>query len=146
VAARLGVTKRTHEGNAVSEWRAETSADLAEASRRLEGFLAEAKGEPTAVQVRSVWMAYLLVEKSVAFIKFDMDEENPGRFIKLKAYSVPDERQAVQFALKSLKKGTEDFTLGDFRQALKGLRESRNYLRALLREKRLARARKARSA
>jgi len=91
-------------------------------------------------------MAYLLVEKSVAFIKFDLDEENPGRFIRLKAYAVPDERQALQFALKNLRKGTSDFALGDFVQALKNLRECRNYLRALLREKRLARARKARTA
>ena len=64
--------------------------------------------------------------------------------IKLKAYEVPDERQALQFALKSLKKGSDDFALGDFRQSLKNLRESRNYLRALLRRKRLARARGAR--
>jgi hypothetical protein len=129
----------------VSEWRAETSADLAEAARRIESTLASLAGEPTGEQVRSVWLAYLLVEKSVAFIKFDLDEENPGRFIKLKAYSVPDERQALQFALRNLRKGATDFALGDFVQALKNLRESRNYLRALLREKRLARARKARS-
>jgi hypothetical protein len=129
----------------VSEWRAETS-DLADAVRRIESTLKVMAGEPTAEQLRSVWLAYLLVEKSVAFIKFDLEEENPGRFIKLKAYSVPDERQALQFALKSLNKGTADFAVGDFTQALKNLRESRNYLRALLREKRLARARKARSA
>lgn len=90
-------------------------------------------------------MAYLEVEKSVAFIRFDLDEENPGRFIRLRDYLVPDERQALQFALKNLRKGAEDFSLGDLRQALKNLRESRNYLRALLREKRLKRARDARS-
>jgi ABC-type amino acid transport substrate-binding protein len=128
----------------VSEWRAETSADLADAARRIESTLESLAGEPTAEQLRSVWMAYLLVEKSVAFIKFDLDEENPGRFIKLRAYSVPDERQALQFALRNLRKGAADFAVGDFVQALKNLRESRNYLRALLREKRLARARKAR--
>ena len=129
----------------MSEWRGETASDLADAAKRIESTLRELKGEPTSEQLRSVWMSYLLVEKSVAFIKFDLDEENPGRFIKLKAYVVPDERQALQFALKNLKKGEADFTLGDFVQALKNLRESRNYLRALLREKRLARARKARS-
>ena len=90
-------------------------------------------------------MAYLEVEKSVAFNKFDLDEENPGRFIRLRNYAVPDERQALQFALKNLRKGAESFSLGDFRQALKELRESRNYLRALLREKRLKRARRARA-
>ena len=128
----------------MSEWRAETASDLEDAVRRIEGALQGVAGEPTEEQVRSVWMAYVDVEKSIAFIKFDLDEENPGRFVKLRAYSVPDERQALQFALRSLKKGAANFGLGDFRLALKDLRESRNYLRALLREKRLARARKAR--
>ena len=130
----------------MSEWRRETSADLADASRKIEAALKSLAGEPSADQVRLVWTAYLGVEKSIAFIKFDLDEENPGRFISLKAYSVPDERQALQFALRELKKGTENFELGDFRLALKDLRESRNYLRALLREQRLKRARKARPA
>ncbi len=130
----------------MSDWRAETTADLADAVGRIEDLLRTVAGEPSAEQVRSVWMAYLKVEKSVAFIKFELDEENPGRFIKLKDYSVPDERQALQFALRNLKKGAEDFGLGDFRQSLRELRESRNYLRVLLREKRLMRARKARGA
>lgn len=129
----------------MSEWRSETRGDLDDAARRIESALAEIEGEPTKAQLRSVWMAYLEVEKSVAFIKFDLDEENPGRFVRLRSYAVPDERQALQFALKSLKKGTDAFSLGDFRQALKDLRESRNYLRALLREKRLKRAREART-
>jgi hypothetical protein len=130
----------------VSEWRRETSADLADASKRIERMLQSVSGEPSTDEVRSVWTAYLEVEKSIAFIKFDQDEENPGRFIKLKTYSVPDERQALQFALRSLKKGAENFELGDFRLALKDLREGRNYLRALLRKLRLKRARKARAA
>ena len=130
----------------MSEWRRETSADLADASMRIERMLRSVSGEPSTDEVRSVWTAYLEVEKSIAFIKFDMDEENPGRFIKLKTYAVPDERQALQFALKNLKKGAENFELGDFRLALKDLREARNYLRALLREQRLKRARKARAA
>ncbi len=130
----------------MSEWRRETTADLADASKRLESVLASLAGEPTDEELRSVWRAYVEVEKSVAFIKFDLDEENPGRFIMLKGYSVPDERQALQFALRALRKGSENFTLGDFTQSLRDLRESRNYLRALLREKRLKRARRARSA
>jgi hypothetical protein len=130
----------------VSEWRRETSADLADASMRIERMLRSVSGEPSTDEVRSVWTAYLEVEKSIAFIKFDMDEENPGRFIKLKTYAVPDERQALQFALKNMKKGAENFELGDFRLALKDLREARNYLRALLRAQRLKRARKARAA
>jgi hypothetical protein len=130
----------------VSAWRGETAADLADAAKSIESVLGSMSGEPTSDQLRSVWSAYAKVEKSVAFIKFDLDEENPGQFVKLRSFSVPDERQALQFALKSLRKGTDDFALGDFRQALRNLREARNYLRALLREKRLQRARKARSA
>ena len=128
----------------MSEWRGETNADLDDAARRIESALEGIRGEPTEAQLKSVWMAYLEVEKSVAFIKFDLDEENPGRFVRLRSYTVPDERQALQFALKNLKKGADDFSLGDFRLALKELREARNYLRALLREKRLRRARTAR--
>jgi hypothetical protein len=129
----------------VSDWRIETTADLASATKRIESALGSVVGEPSEEQVRSIWRAYAEVEKSIAFIKFDLDEENPGRFIRLKSYSVPDERQALQFALRNLKKGSESFSLGDFRQALKELRESRNYLRALLRVKRLGKARRLRS-
>jgi hypothetical protein len=128
----------------VSEWRAETAADLADATSRIESALESVAGEPSYEQVRSIWIAYVKVEKSIAFIRFDLDEENPGRFIRLKSYSVPDERQALQFSLRNLKKGADSFSLGDFRQALRELRESRNYLRALIREKRLRRARRAR--
>jgi hypothetical protein len=131
---------------AVSEWRKETTEDLADAKLRLESLLDQVSGEPSAEQLRSVWRAYLEIEKSVAFIKFELDEENPGVFVKLKAYTVPDERQALQFSLRNLKKGTESFKVGDFKQALKELREGRNYLRALLRQKRLLRSRRARSA
>jgi hypothetical protein len=128
-----------------SSWRRETTADLADAAIRIESVLGTITGEPTDDQVRSIWSAYVEVEKSVAFVKFDLDEENPGRFIRLKNYAVPDERQALKFALKNLKKGADAFQLGDFRQSLKDLREARNYLRALLRQKRLRRARMARS-
>jgi hypothetical protein len=134
------------EASGVSEWRDETAADLADARKRIETLLGSMAGEPSREQVGSVWIAYVKVEKSIAFIKFDLDEENPGRFLRLRNYSVPDERQALQFALRNLKKGAENFSLGDFRQTLKDLRESRNYLRALLREKRLKRARDARGA
>ncbi|MDA4118957.1 MAG: hypothetical protein OK436_00015 [Thaumarchaeota archaeon] len=129
----------------MSEWRNETRNDLADASRRLESLLDKVSGEPSAEQLRSVWRAYLEIEKSIAFIKFELDDENPGVFVKLKPYAVPDERQALQFALRNLKKGADSFRLGEFRQALKELREGRNYLRALLREKRLLRTRRARS-
>ncbi|HEV2138774.1 MAG TPA: hypothetical protein VGR53_08020 [Nitrososphaerales archaeon] len=130
----------------MSEWRDETTSDLADARRRLESLLDKVSGEPSAEQLRSVWRAYLEIEKSIAFIKFELDEENPGVFVKLNPYAVPDERQALQFALRNLKKGADSFRLGEFKQALRELREGRNYLRALLREKRLLRTRKARSA
>ena len=130
----------------VSAWREETSSDLDDAAIRIESVLGSLSGEPSEGQVLSVWSAYAEVEKSVAFIKFDLDEENPGRFIRLRNYAVPDERQALQFALKNLRKGTDAFHLGDFHESLKDLREARNYLRALLREKRLRRAKRARSA
>ena len=130
----------------MSEWRGETASDLADGARRLESLLQSVAGEPSKEELRSIWSAYVDVEKSIAFIKFDLGEENPGRFIKLKPYKVQDERQALQFALKYLKKGSSDFAVGDFRQALKDLRECRNYLRALLREQRLKRARSARPA
>ena len=129
----------------MSGWRDETSLDLASAERRISSVIGSLSGEPSDEQIGSIWSAYAEVEKSVAFIKFDLDEENPGRFTKLSNYRVPDERQALQFALKNLRKGADDFALGDFHQSLKELREARNYLRALLREKRLRRVRKARS-
>jgi len=133
------------DGPGVSGWRDETSLDLASAERRISSVIGSLSGEPSDEQIGSIWSAYAEVEKSVAFIKFDLDEENPGRFTKLSNYRVPDERQALQFALKNLRKGADDFALGDFHQSLKELREARNYLRALLREKRLRRVRKARS-
>ena len=129
----------------VSDWREETTSDLADARSKIRSVLGSLSGEPSAEQIRSIWSAYSEVEKSIAFIKFDLDEENPGRFIKLSNFAVPDERQALQFALRKLDKGADDFALGDFYQSLKELREGRNYLRALLREKRLKWARKARS-
>ena len=125
----------------MSSWRAETSADLQSADRSLAELIATVSGEPTAEQLRRIWQAYVLVEKSVAFVKFDIDEENPGRFIKLARYKVPDERQAMKFALAYLRKGEDSFAAGDFIATLKHLRESRNYLRATLREKRLKRNR-----
>jgi len=140
------LSKRVAPGKSgASGWREETARDLADAGRRIVSALESLSGEPSDEQVRSVWSAYSGIEKSITFIKFDLDEENPGRFIKLRSYAVPDERQALQFALRNLTRGADDFALGDFHQSLKELREARNYLRALLREKRLRRARMARS-
>jgi hypothetical protein len=135
---RLALNPNTHASSSggVSGWRDETRADLKNAEGRIVALIAEISGEPTEEQVRSIWRAYLDVEKSVAFIRVEIDEENPGRFVKAKQYSVPDERQALQFALRNLRKGTESFVLGDYRSSLRELREARNYLRLILKAKR----------
>ena len=125
----------------MSSWRTETGADLDDAAQRIREVVDSISGEPTDVQLRSVWRAYLLVEKSIAFIKVELDEENPGAIVRMAAYSVPDERQALQFALRNLAKGIESFSVGDLGQSLRELRECRNYLRVLLRQKRLKRLR-----
>jgi hypothetical protein len=127
----------------VSSWRTETAGDLDDAAQRIRGVVDTVSGEPTDAELVSVWRAYLLVEKSIAFIKVELDEENPGALVKMTAYSVPDERQALQFALRNLAKGIESFRVGDLGQALRELRECRNYLRVLLRQKKLRRLRNA---
>jgi len=129
----------------VSGWRSETASDLKDAEGRIASLIAEISGEPTEAQVLSIWRAYLNVEKSVVFIRVEIDEENPGRFVKLKRYSVPDERQALQFALRNLKKGSESFVLGDYVRSLRELREARNYLRAILRAKRNLKTKEAKA-
>jgi hypothetical protein len=129
----------------VSDWRDETRADLNDAQDRIKTLTAEISGEPTREQVHSIWRAYLDVEKSIVFIRVEIDEENPGRFVKAKQYSVPDERQALQFALRNLVKGSESFDLGDYRRSLTELREARNYLRMILMAKRRIRTREARA-
>ena len=116
----------------MQSWREETSEDLREARRKIEGVIPGVSGPLTEAQADEVWLAYVLVEKSVFFIKVELDDENPGRFIKARSYSVPDERQALQFALRRLESGAEEFRLGDLVQSLKMLREARNYLRVLV--------------
>jgi len=113
-------------------WRQETRGDLARAAAQLDTLAAAISGSLSGDQVHSLWLSYLLVEKSVAFIKIELDEENPGRFIKQKPYEVPDERQAIAFALRHLAIATQGFDAGDLGGSLRELRESRNYLRVLL--------------
>ncbi len=127
------------------DWKQETAADLKDAEVRLLSVIRTISSEPTEEELKSLWRAYLDVEKSVVFIKVELDEENPGRFVNTKLYRVPDERQAVRFALDRLKKGEESFRQGFLLEGLKELRECRNYLRMLLREKRLTRVKRARS-
>jgi hypothetical protein len=126
------------------DWREETARELRSAAERLASVARGLAGEPDEEEMREVWLAYVLVEKGIFFIKVELDEENPGRMIDAKRYAVPDERQALQFAMKNLKKGTESFALGDLFDSLKWLRESRNYLRVLLRQKSLRKVRRAR--
>jgi hypothetical protein len=129
----------------VSDWRDETRTDLKDAEDRIVALIAEISGEPTKEQVHSIWLSYLDVEKSVVFIKVEIDEENPGRFVNLKQYSVPDERQALQFALRNLRKGSESFAMGDYKRSLHELREARNYLRLTLRTKRRVKTKEAKA-
>ena len=128
------------------DWTKETAGDLAAAEKLLASTSSTLRGEPDRSQLASIWEAYVLVEKSVVFIKVELGEENPGRFVNAKVYVVPDERQAVEFALRHLRAAAESFGAGRLPESLKTLRESRNYLRVLLRRKRLLRARSARAA
>lgn len=114
------------------DWRQETRRDLKRAAAQLSALAAAVSGSLSRDQVHALWLSYLLVEKSVAFIKIELDEENPGRFIKQKPYEVPDERQAIGFALRHLAVATQGFEAGDLGASLRELRESRNYLRVLL--------------
>jgi hypothetical protein len=129
----------------VEDWKEETAADLSDAESKLAPLLTSLSGEPTDEQLGSIWRAYVDVEKSVVFVRVELDEENPGRFVNVKAYRVPDERQAVSFALSHLREGARLFESGELARSLGELRESRNYLRVLLREKGLLRARRIRA-
>jgi len=127
----------------VGGWREETRSDLADADSRLSALAKGFSGEPSPDQLHSLWIAYVLVEKSVAFVKVELGVESPGQFVRMKAYQVPDERQSVSFSLDHLRRGARCLEEGDLKSSLRELRESRNYLRVLLREKRKARTRKA---
>jgi len=130
----------------VDDWKEETRRDLIRADRSLATLTESVSGEPGPEQLRALWEAYLLVEKSVTFIKLELDEENPGRFVNPKVYAVPDERQATVIALKFLRRAETSFGKGDLMGSLGPLREARNYLRVLLKEKRRLRIKKARAA
>jgi hypothetical protein len=117
-----------------SDWHQETEGDLERAESQLDSLAAAVSGSLSREQVHTLWLSYLLVEKSVAFIKIELEEENPGRFIRQKPYDVPDERQAITFAQRHLRIGIQGFRAGDLGGSLRELRESRNYLRVLLRK------------
>lgn len=129
----------------MEDWKEETTADLRDAESRLAPLLLSLSGEPTDEQLESIWRAYVDVEKSVVFVRVELDEENPGRFVNVRAYRVPDERQAVSFALNHLREGARLFESRELDGSLRELRESRNYLRVLLREKGLLKARRIRA-
>jgi len=130
----------------MTEWRGEIRLDLSDAEGRILSLISSVSGELTEGQIRSIWKSYVDIEKSVAFIRVEMAEENPGRFVKPRKYFVPDERQALQFALRNLRKGSESFALGDLKRSLSELREARNYLRVILIAKRRMKTRRARAA
>lgn len=113
-------------------WWRKTREELERAAAQLDSLSASVSGSLTREQLHTLWTSYLLVEKSVAFVKIELEEENPGRFIGQRPYSVPDERQALGFALRHLRAATQGFDAGDLGGCLRELRESRNYLRVLL--------------
>ena len=114
------------------DWHEETRRDLERASDRLKLLSRSISGSLNRDQIHSLWLSYLYVEKSVAFIKIELDEENPGRFIKARPYEIPDERQAIGLAQRHLDVAIQGFAAGDLGGTLRELRESRNYLRVLL--------------
>jgi hypothetical protein len=126
----------------LADWREETKADLKDAESRLSSVEGSLSGDPTREQMDSIWHAYVDLEKSVAFIKTELDTESPGFFVNKGIYIVPDERQAVLFALGYLRRGAESFSSGELEISLKQLRESRNYLRVLLMSGRKSRAKR----
>ena len=128
-----------------SDWQEETRRDLKHAAGLLDSLATSVSGSLSREQTSELWRSYLLVEKSVAFIKIELDEENPGRFISQKPYTVPDERQAIGFAQRHLKLAIDSFNAGSLGASLKELREARNYLRVLLKRvrRRSAKAQKA---
>lgn len=129
----------------MDQWLRETVTGLEEARDTLASLSEEVAGEPDEGQIARVWESYLRVEKAVAFVKIELASESPGRTVRLKSYSVPDERQSIAFASRNLSRAIEELHLGNLGLALPPLREARNYLRALLRDKRMLRIRKARS-
>jgi hypothetical protein len=119
-------------------WLEGAEAELDGARVLLESLAEEVQARPTEAQLRGIWTCYLSVEKIVAFVKLELEEESPGRFVDKKAYTVPDEGQALTIAARSLGVGTAALKAGNLHDGLNALRESRNYLRMLLRKERLA--------
>jgi hypothetical protein len=124
----------------VNEWRSRTVTELSYAETALLSLEKEVSGPLTESQLNSLWRCYLSVEKSVVFVKLELDDDQElGHFVNKKAYTVPDERQALRFASESLSSGLGYLRIGELEEALKRLRESRNYLRMLLRRTKLER-------
>jgi hypothetical protein len=113
-------------------------SDLRDALGVLERLVPNMSGAIGEEDLQALWRCYLSVEKSILFIKLELDDEGVGRFVNKKAYSVPDDRQAVAFAAASLRTGLASLGRGDLPGSLKPLRESRSYMRMLLRRKSLA--------
>jgi hypothetical protein len=121
----------------------EIEAVLASAAQTLNVLARSVAGAPDETQLRGIWKCYVAIEKSIALIKLELEEqdvsaEQPGRFVDKKAYVVPDERQALNFASESLRLGLAILRTGEIQRGLKELRESRNYLRMLIRRRNLA--------
>jgi hypothetical protein len=120
-------------------WLETTLGELAKALASLESVRDQTRSRLTEPQVHEVWEDYVYIEKAVAFVKIELGVENPNRFINAKPYLVPDERQAMSFASRELASALQLLRQRDLSAGLKRLRESRNYLRFLLRRKALDR-------
>lgn len=118
----------------MSDWLAATVQELKRALGEVEASRSKISGDPTPEQLGAVWDAYLHVEKAVALVKLELGTESPGRFVNMKPYVVPDERQALGFSAKWLSEGLNALQSRDLAASLRYLRESRNYLRVLLRQ------------
>lgn len=129
----------------MDDWKREIEAELGSALKKLDSLTPAMEGILTRDQLEEIWDCYISVEKGVVFVKLELEEEQAARFVQKKAYSVPDDRQAVSFAALNLRTALGEVEAGNLSSALKALRESRNYLRMLLRRERLAARKRAAS-
>ncbi len=114
-------------------------ADIRSFERELDALLSESPG-PLVDELR-VWRVYAGLEKAVATLKFRMDVESPGVFLRL-----PRSRRPVEFLRESGRLlSTAEAALSRERlpEALRHMRNARNNLRAVLTERSRSRTRAA---
>lgn len=105
--------------------------ELRDAHVKLDSLRSKIKDAEISISLEhDLWLVYLLVEKSIAILKFSFSIEDPGKFINLKM--VEDERKLINIAYASLSNGIELIESGSTEKAIESLRNSRNYLRLLI--------------